>query len=76
MRRPDLVRVLAGQYQRACVDTANLPVDVAVVRWPSSGERVAGSAGGPSLASMMVGEGPSSGFSYRTAMTPRRPRTG
>ena len=56
------MRVLAGWHRRACVDTADLPADVAVVYRPSIGGRVGGSAGGPSLAPMMVEEGPSSGF--------------
>ena len=56
------MRVLAGQHRRACVDTADFPVDVAVVCRPSIGQRVAGSAGGPYLAPMIAGEGLSSGF--------------
>ena len=49
------MRGLAGQHRRACVDTADLLVDVALVHRPSSGGRVRGSAGGPSLAPKMVG---------------------
>ena len=56
------MRVLAGKHRRACVDTPDLPVDVAVVRRPSIGGRVAGGAGGPSLAPMVVGECASSVF--------------
>ena len=56
------MRVLAGQHRRACVDASDSPVEVEVVCRPSIGQRVAGSAGGPSLAPMMAGEGHFSGF--------------
>ena len=46
----------------AHASTQPIPVDDKVVCRPSIGERVAGSAEGPSLAPMMVGEGASSTF--------------